>query len=185
MIRILKVLLCSLILAAGLATAPTGGSANAVDGYNCYNKTDRKTWYWDSTAWRPMTIQFTIAYRWCVPTPSPSTRNAFAEVNYAVIAYDYEGQLNCNVDRWFNGIRANAYYWRPSTGANYNPGSFYAGCETVGDNSEIQNYSYDVVPRLYQDDDGDMPRWRAYVVADLRLHTDREFEHAQAFNPWA
>lgn len=185
MINYLKVIFCSLLLGLGLVTVPTGGSANAVDGYNCVNRTDRKTWYWDSTGWRPMTIQFTIAYRWCTPTPAPSSRLAFAEVNYAVVAYNYETGLDCSAARWFNGIRANGYYWRPSTGANFNPGSFYAGCENVGDNSDIQNYDYDVVPRLYQDADGDMPRWKANVTIDLRLHPDRDLSHSQAFNPWS
>jgi hypothetical protein len=154
----------------------TSARAAVIDG-NYYCDTDhlRMDNTFENGIGRNVYWQVTHYFRACRPY-DPSEFYGYVTPLWTVGSYNAEGShMTCNpLLRFINGIRFNMYFWRPYTGANFNPGSFYVPCDESTINGETQNYDT-TIKLFFGPGTGDdrQPRMKVNVDEDIPAQEDR------------
>lgn len=173
-----------IILALGmmfgsLALATTFASPASAVNFDCVNKVDRKghTFAGDIDVF----VNNSVLYKYCTyPGKDPYVKP------YRVInTYDVEGsRIECNQFlRRLDGVTYNWYFWRPDTGANFNPGGVSATCDESSMNTVSQSWNLADVPRFYFARVLYDPAWKVNVELEVNAGTNKHWAHAQPFNP--
>lgn len=163
-------------------------AATAESIYDCTNRIDR----WDSDAYSGVKhawAQATVGYRHCVAWGyDQNDHPAYVEVRYVVGAYNVEGgSMSCG--QWYSyldGFTFNFYFWRPYTGANFNPGAFKVPCDesTTNGRTVWYNSGYNLYFGPGSGSDR-QPRWKVNATINRNGDFDSTKTHAQDFNPFS
>lgn len=161
----------------------TATPANAAE-YYCNERLDQTTHTFQDKY--DTFVKATVMYKYCVPYDTDKL--AYAEPYRVIGTYNRDGaSMTCDPAlRYLDGVRFNWYFWRPFTGANFNPGARTAECDPSTMNTVTQSWDLADVPRLYFGPgygDDRQPRWKVNVTLLRNFNTDLDWSHAQDFNP--
>jgi hypothetical protein len=154
-------------------------------GYDCDTRSDTGHINFTKGSGRDLFVKARVSYKWCWPVVDLD-RLYFVEPEYTRGSYNIAGtHWNCNSTLGhfqFTYLEMNMYFFRKSTGANFNPGPFNIPCDDSTRNSVTQFYTHREVPRLYVDADNTTPVAKANVTIH-KNGPDEHKSHAWHFNP--